>query len=249
MNETGLITMFTYEFYHQTIVQLLEAGYCFSKFDMNSNENQTIYLRHDVDIDIWGSLELGNIEQINGVKSIFFFQPNAELYNVFSKECTQIIEKLNLMGHEIGLHIDAALFDKEEELDKYITDSYIYYSKFIPLSKVISFHRPAPFILNSDIKINGFINTYDKKFFKDIAYVSDSNRREFWDQENWKDALAMKKSMQLLTHPIWWGPYNQSVSDAGNNYTQKYVNYCKRALSRTSGSFSIINNWINGGER
>lgn len=241
--------MFTYENYNKIITGFLESGYNFRSFcskDYTALKN--IYLRHDVDIDIWGSIELARIEEKNGVNSIFFFQPNAELYNIFSKECSEIIDKINKMGHEIGLHIDAAFFKNQNDLYEYICETHHYYSRYLPLSKVISFHRPAPFILNSEIRIEGFINTYDKAFFKEIIYVSDSNRREFWKQENWNDALNSKKSLQFLTHPIWWGHYHQSVYEVENNYIQKYVNYSKRALSRVGGSFEQINNWVNGGD-
>ncbi len=42
--------MFAYDYYHKIIEQLLESGYTFGKFESSGNENQTVYLRHDVDM-------------------------------------------------------------------------------------------------------------------------------------------------------------------------------------------------------
>ncbi len=69
--------------------------------------------------------------------------------------------------------------------------------------KVVSFHQPSKQIINGDISIKQ-INTYDKNYFSDIFYISDSNMQ--WKA---KDPICLIKEkkyekIQLLVHPIWW---------------------------------------------
>ena len=118
--------MFSYKFYISTINLFLENNYRFLSFKSQEySEKKIIYLRHDVDnTDIRSVLNLAKIDNMCNVNSIFFFQPNAELYNMFSKECMAIIERVVEMGHEIGLHIDASIFSSIEELGNYINNTY-----------------------------------------------------------------------------------------------------------------------------
>jgi hypothetical protein len=68
--------------------------------------------------------------------------------------------------------------------------------------KVVSFHQPTNIILSGRLKITQ-INTYEKKFFKDIKYISDSN---MIFKENPIEVIESQKfpKIQLLIHPIWW---------------------------------------------
>ena len=234
--------MFSYKFYISTINLFLENNYRFLSFKSQEySEKKIIYLRHDVDnTDIRSVLNLAKIDNMCNVNSIFFFQPNAELYNMFSKECMAIIERVVEMGHEIGLHIDASIFSSIEELGNYINNTYNYYSLYFPLTNIISYHRPASFILNSDITIEGYINVYQEKFFKRIKYFSDSNRREFWKQKDFLSSIENNDSIQFLTHPAWWSEKEMSAHDVFLNYSKELEQYKDDVLSNNVGVFKKI---------
>ena len=76
-----------------------------------------------------------------------------------------------------------------------------------------SFHRPKPYQLREYVKINGYINAYDDKYFHyydkiqpkklRVKYIADSNN-------NWKYGYPLNLNvdevdkLQLLTHPFSW---------------------------------------------
>ncbi|MBF8984160.1 hypothetical protein IZY60_11485 [Lutibacter sp. B2] len=237
--------MFTYEFYGSCIKLFKKSGYTFESFSSEKGDKKNIvYLRHDIDNDFLGAYNLAKIEKENGVKSIFFVQPNSDFYNMMSYECMSLIKKIKNMGHEIGLHIDATITKEYEELVDYTNSTFNYYSNYMPISKIISFHQPSSYILNNNIVINGFINTYEKRFFKDIKYFSDSNRRIFWS-DSFYDSIEKGLSMQFLTHPFWWAYFEQSIYEAYYNFSKKMDKYVDRSLKRNDGSLSKIASWLN----
>ncbi|MCT4605432.1 MAG: hypothetical protein N4A64_04875 [Marinisporobacter sp.] len=237
--------MFNYEFYGECLKILKKSGYSFESFSSEKySEKYIVYLRHDVDNDFLGAYNLAKIESQNKAKSIFFFLPNHSLYNMLSFECLSLIKKINNMGHEIGIHIDASLFKEHKELVEYTKNTFHYYSDYLPITNIISFHCPTPLILNNNIVIDGFINTYEKRFFKDIKYFSDSNRRKFW-KNNFYDSIKKGLSMQFLTHPFWWGHFEQSIYESYNNFSKKMDLYKNRALIRNAEPISIIASWLN----
>ena len=83
----------------------------------------------------------------------------------------------------------------------------------------VSFHQPSQKIIDNEIKIKQ-INTYDKEFFKDIKYLSDSN---MIFKEVLIDIIKSQEfsKIQLLVHPIWW------VAD-GETTEQKWINSIKK---------------------
>ncbi len=236
---------FTYAYYRQLIETILANGYACASFACESCPNEPrVFLRHDIDFDPWGALELGKIEHSLGVSSVFFVQPNADAYNSLAPDCVAIINQLAEMGHEVGLHIDAAVFESESALAHEICVGHEYFSRFMPLSRIVSFHRPASFLLESDVALSGFTHVYEKRFFKDIAYVSDSNRREFWREPIMEGTISEKRSLQLLTHPVWWAPFHQSVWDVATNYRLRYLRYLDHALAVNARCFSEIASWM-----
>lgn len=193
---------FTFTEYKQ-ILQELKKDFTFESFENFSAETK-IYLRHDLDIMIENVPIIAKIESELGIHSIFFFQPNNPFYNPLSKNSTTILNTVLDNGHSLGLHIDASLIQSEEQLAVLIDSTYRYYSLFFPITKIISFHIPSASILEGDIHIPGFINTYENSFFKKIRYFSDSNRRAFKEPLLQSIEADRKKSIQLLIHPYWW---------------------------------------------
>jgi hypothetical protein len=196
---------FTYNEYDGLMQYFLNNGYkpVLIGKEKKDSHKRTIFFRHDVDIDYLGVLPIANIEQQLGVFSTWYFLPNCSVYNLLCHELESIIIKLYSMGHQIGLHIDASQYESVENLKTDIEKIYTFFSTRLPLSKTLSFHRPASWLLN-DIVINGWVNAYEKTYYSDVVYVSDSNRREFMDENRLSKAVSEGKSLTLLTHPLWW---------------------------------------------
>ena len=100
------------------------------------------------------------------------------------------------------------------------------------LSRTFSFHRPAPWLLEQGIELGGWTNAYSEKYYglsERIVYVSDSNRREFWNEERMGNAIANGRNLTLLTHPVWWH-HSALSSDETFSYLSETVGSRHTAL-------------------
>ena len=185
------------------IIQTVKAhGYEFVKMtdDMSDKKIKRFLLRHDVDISPAGALKLGKMEADNNIVSNFFFQLNAETYQMLSPSCINICKELQSMGHMVGLHVDSALFSEEEDKIKGTID-WIRDNLF-PMDYAISFHRPLPGSLGK--KYAGFVSAYDKDFFNTDFYASDSRGEDRFYEKLESLINADVSFIQLLLHPCWW---------------------------------------------
>ncbi len=197
--------VFTHESFKNIIQFILKYNYIFLRFDEKPFVNKKLlYLRHDVDISPYCAKELGEIEYSLGVKANYFFQINAETYNIFSSNILEIIHSLRSIGHCVGIHIDQLLFKEDEET---IYNTLLWFNKYITeIDFVVSFHRPSVSVLGK--KYHSFINAYQEVFFSNGNYLSDSRRnKEFYFKlQNYIE--NDKTPIQLLLHPEWWYPEN-----------------------------------------
>jgi hypothetical protein len=189
-----------------------DAGYEFARFDRAAREGKRFFLRHDVDISPRAARLLGHLAQDQGAAANFFFQLNAETYNIFSDEVLEIMRDLRARGHCVGLHIDQARFGDDEAAIRRTVDWFS--SCVIEIDDVVSFHRPAAGVLAR--RYDAFINAYDPRFFSSESYLSDS-RRSLAFLPTLADWLkAGKPSIQLLLHPEWWS----GLDDEGAVWTE-----------------------------
>ena len=193
---------FSDESYIEIIQTVKARGYEFVKLTdgMSDKKIKRFLLRHDVDISPVGALKLGRMEADNNVVSNFFFQLNAETYQMLSPSCINICKELQSMGHLVGLHVDSALFSEEKDKIRGTID-WIRDNLF-SMDYAISFHRPLPGSLGK--KYAGFVSAYDSDFFDTNFYASDS-RGEDRFYEKLEFLLNSDVSfIQLLLHPCWW---------------------------------------------
>lgn len=198
---------FTYLGYERLISIIKENGYRVSDYEDERND-RIVVLRHDVDYCLSKSLPLAEIENRLGIRSTYFLMLTNDFYNVFSKRNSTVIRKLILYGHDVGLHFDEMRYPDYlgdvNKLTKMILLEAQTLSEAIGKNvNKVSMHRPSREILEANISIPGFINTYDKKYFVEYKYLSDSRRR--W-REPVEEILASKKykKLQILTHPFWY---------------------------------------------
>lgn len=194
---------FSYQSYEKLLRELIANNYVCSLIGDGETIGKLLYLRHDVDTDYLGILPLAAIEHSLGLKSTWYFLPDCPVYNLCSSDLKRIIVQLADMGHHIGLHIDATKYDNFKAMVDSIESYHGFLSSFLPISRTLSFHKPAPWLLE-DVTVPNWANAYQKEYYSDVVYVSDSNRREFWREERLAKAVNEDKSLTLLTHPLWW---------------------------------------------
>jgi len=176
------------------------AGYAFARFDRAPASEKRFFLRHDVDISPRAALLLGQLAQQQGAAANFFFQLNAETYNIFSDDVLDIMRELRTRGHCVGLHIDQARFGADESAIRRTVDWFS--SCVTPVDEAVSFHRPSPDVVGKSY--GAFINAYDPRFFSPECYLSDS-RRSLAFLPRLADWLQSGRPLiQLLLHPEWW---------------------------------------------
>jgi hypothetical protein len=182
----------------------------FHTFD--PRESHQVLIRHD--IDFHPSSILGAIEVGLNFHSTFFFMLTSKYYNVMSDSVQNTIKLLRSFGHEIGYHWDYL---------SSIQPGIPIVNDFLPMFKAYSNHRPGKHGLSQWNDAFFLEWTYDKKFSKDIKYISDSNRE--WKHGNpIKEIPNLKgENFQLLIHPIWWTKNPTKASEqAYNKEVEKY---------------------------
>ncbi|MFH1656257.1 MAG: hypothetical protein ABH956_00600 [Candidatus Nealsonbacteria bacterium] len=198
---------FNLEHYKETIKLAKNKGYVFLKFGQKEKTQKIIYLRHDIDFEnIKDILNMAEIENSFGVKSTYLIMLSNPLYNLDFKNCFYL-KKILSLGHEIGLHFDNLIYPNFSliRIKKMINcEAKIIESILDQEIKIVSFHNPVKNFINN-FKLKKFISVYSDKYFKDIKYISDSNR-------NWREGSCFCKiikekkynKIQILIHPGYW---------------------------------------------
>ena len=196
---------FTFENYKNILLEL-KKDFIFKHFD-DYSEKGSVYLRHDVDVFPENIAAISDIEMECDIRSTFFVLFDSEFYNVLTPRILKILSTVAQNGFAIGLHVDASQFHSLEDLTLDIIQKYEYFRNYIPLQRIVSFHRPMKELF-TNIIIPDFINTYEDRFFRTIRYYSDSNRRAFYEVLKPDVNLDSSRSIQLVTHPFWWDVEN-----------------------------------------
>lgn len=128
------------------------------------------------------ALKLAEIEANKGVKSTYFVLLTSDFYNPYSIAVKEKLKSIHSLGHEIGLHYDERSYpDAVGDVDRIIRN--ITYEGNVLADIIgdtvstVSMHRPSKCILEADIRIPGYVNSYGNTFFHEFKYVSDSRRR------------------------------------------------------------------------
>lgn len=229
---------FTYKELKEVIYLFQQSGYVFAFFD-DYHLMGKVFIRHDLDCGIKKALGIATLEKELGLNSTYFIQPDNDFYNPLSCKNLETINTIVKLGHRIGLHISPPNCRDEESLQRYINSTYNYFSGFFPVSRIFSFHRPGSFEGWQSLEVPGFINTYDPKFSKDIFYFSDSNRREFLDPE-FRSALQTGRSIQFLTHPIWWSKEGFTPEKVFKNLFLEKEEEIRRSLKENIRLFASL---------
>ncbi len=164
--------------------------------------------RHDVDLSLNRSLALAKIEHEQGLKATYFINPHSEFYNIAETKQHAIVKDIIGLGHDLGVHFDAAYFQTrdEEELHCLVTHEAEHLADLFQVyPSAFSFHNPTEQHLTCEAdSYGGLVNCYSRRFKEEIGYCSDSNG--YWRYERLHDVLLKNNGngLQVLTHPGWW---------------------------------------------
>lgn len=197
---------FSLDGYRTLLTGLIGRGYQVRRFAEVQPDKPHLVLRHDLDMSIEAAVEIAEIEAELGTTAHHFPLLRTEFYNVFSRAGTAGLRRIAALGHHIGLHFDASLYeDNAEVLDRMAERECRVLEDLIgaPI-EVISFHRPSTALMGLDRLIAGRLHTYLPRFFSDIGYCSDSQGSWRFGEPFDNAAVTAGTALQLLTHPLWW---------------------------------------------
>lgn len=207
LNEKTDDQNFTIEHYRE-LLRLAINQYEFASYNAIPWGNRFILWRHDMDYSLNRGLALARIEQEEGIKATYFINPHSEFYNISEAGQHKIILDILALGHDIGLHFDAAFYcvNNEEDLNRLVAEEAAHlYWLFGVKPVAFSFHNPVAENLACEAdEYGGLINCYSKRFKTEVPYCSDSNG--YWRFKRLYDVLSEAKEhcLQVLTHPGWW---------------------------------------------
>jgi hypothetical protein len=197
---------FSLSAYRGLLTALMERGYEARDYADADPAGRHVILRHDIDMSLEAALEIAAIESELALQAHYFVLLRSEMYNPFSAGARKALRRLGSLGHRIGLHLDASLYDNDpQRLQQAAEDECAALEAAVgsPV-RMISFHRPAAALLGHAEPLAGRRHAYEPRFFRDMGYCSDS--RGQWRSGHPLDHPAVRdgRALQLLTHPIWW---------------------------------------------
>ena len=218
---------FTLKHYEEICNIIAKSQYKICFFNSCSSDFKNILiLRHDVDQSLEQSIKIAKIENKYNINSTFFIWLRSPFYNIFEKKYSDIIYEIVNLGHQIGLHFDESVYkiENEKELNKSIEKEINIIKTYFDINiNAVSMHRPSKWLLNNDVKLKKYVNTYEKRFFKDFKYLSDSRRQ-------WKEDCVCKKinpkiypKLHILIHPFWWVDKDISFNQRMSNFIRNKV--------------------------
>jgi hypothetical protein len=235
------ICNFTYTHYDEILELIKESDYKVSFFNEIPLDGRTIIIRHDVDIDMEKAYKIAFMEHRHGIRTTYFILIRSPFYNIFEKNCWELIKRISELGHQIGLHYDETFYNTGDI--KYIAEQIdkeaVILSDCLKIKVwAVSFHRPSRIVLDSDIQLNNsLLNTYSKRFLCEFKYISDS--RGMW-KEGCLCRYLKKDSpdyckydcIHALMHPVWWSDKQLSTSETLKGIFADRLNFVDKELSK-----------------
>lgn len=225
---------FTIKHYEEICNIIVKSQYKICFFNNCSSNLNLLILRHDVDQSLEQSIKIAKIENKYNIKSTFFIWLRSPFYNIFEKKYSDIIYEIINLGHQIGLHFDESVYkiENEKELNKFIEKEINLIKTYFDINiYAVSMHRPSKWLLDNDEKLDKYINTYEKRFFRDFKYLSDSRGQ-------WKEGCICKKidanrykKLHILIHPFWWVEDDIDFNKRMSNFITEKICKIKRDLS------------------
>ena len=207
-------------------------------------------IRHDVEFDVPKAHQMAILDAELGIESSFLFQVRSHAYNFISRENIRIVNQINEMGHNLGLHVYISHIDKGDWKSLY--GELAFQKKIMEGSLGIkidrfSFHRPPAWVLeNGDDLIDGLFNLYGKSFFeytlfpkapKYIKYFADSRHK--WDYGDPMCDFNYRK-FHLSLHPDEWSSTHLNEAENFKSLALNHATVFQRTLEIETTNFSRV---------
>lgn len=198
---------FTVKSYRE-LLAIAKQEYAFVCYNAIPWGQRFVLWRHDCDYSLNRAHALARVEAEEGVRATYFLNPHCEFYNLFEKSQHRLVREIIEMGHEIGLHFDAAFHDisDEEKLEQQVgAEAQLLERLYGVKPSAFSFHNPVAAHMSCEADTyGGLVNCYSRRFKTAVPYCSDSNG--YWRFRRLQDVLtnANDPCLQVLTHPGWW---------------------------------------------
>jgi len=192
-------------------------------------------IRHDIDRSPVQALALARIEAELGVRATYTILLSGEFYSPFERSTRELLQQISNLGHDLGLHFDAAWhgIENEADLTEAITWEAGVLNRLLELPaarqiKMFSFHNTTPFTMACKAShYAGLRNAYAGYLQEHVQYTSDSNG--YWIHRSWQELLDQRPDrIQVLTHPEWWTPTDAHPAEK----------VCQHLISR------ILSTWV-----
>jgi len=162
-----------------------------------------VILRHDIDYSIVKARRLAEIERAVGARATVFVLLTSEYYNLLMPENLRAVRDIAAMGHEIGLHYDTTALEgqpPEKHAGEVVRLARLLEDVTgVPITSIAQ-HNPS--LTTVRLTVAGYRDAYDRRFCKDIGYLSDS-RRLFGASDVHRFFREHARS-QFLVHPLWY---------------------------------------------
>lgn len=227
----------TLEGYRTLLETLLGRGYQARRFAEAKAYRPDLVLRHDLDMSLGAALPLAEIERNAGVIATYFILVRTEMYNPFSLRGLAAVHELAEMGHDIGLHLDASLYDEDLDAGAEAECAALEAITGRPVT-FMSFHRPTASLQGLSRKIAGRDHAYRPRYFHEMGYCSDSKGAWHHGHPLEHTAVEQGTALQLLTHPIWWnaGP-SETVREKLDRFALRRFDLLRAELARNCQTY------------
>lgn len=102
--------------HYRRMLQVAASNYTFIGFDDDKRGERGILWRHDIDCSVHRALRLAEIESELGIRSTYFVQTGSMFYNALETEVRRRLHGIVSLGHDIGLHFDAQVYQDGNRL-------------------------------------------------------------------------------------------------------------------------------------
>jgi hypothetical protein len=208
----------------------LDAGYEARFFNEKHGDNKSIFLRHDIDFDVKYAYEMSRVEDKLNIKSTYFFLLHSKSYNLLESDNIALIKLMMSNGHHIGIHFDPTLYNDIEQ--GFNRERLLFENVFNIKIDCVSIHRPSEYFLNNKENICGVMHTYNPIYFSDMKYFSDSSGCFKYGHPLESEEFKNRKTIQLLTHPIWWMTTKDGSISKLNEFLESRNNKYKKHVAR-----------------
>jgi hypothetical protein len=207
---------FTYTHYVETLKKAKQTHtfYTFGDFPKKPDEC-FILLRHDIDAQVRAAIKMAKTNHDLGVLATFFVRIHGP-YNPFRQLAYEGIQQIVKLGHEVGLHYEPIFYTKHglPVEDTVLFEIDLLNRMFSIEVKSIAPHMPSLSTPKMESIKARFNDPYLPKFFKEIKYISDSNKR--WREGCMCKWIEKSPKIQIALHPHWWN------GDSLEEYLVKY---------------------------